>query len=123
MDNLDKLISEALDSEEREILEKIGREPGFPQQAIGLFRGRLGWLNGTILIWHLVFTFGGFFAAWKFFTMNEVLDTLRWGLSAAVLLMAALITRIALLRSMQTNRVLHALKRLETQIALLVSTR
>jgi VIT1/CCC1 family predicted Fe2+/Mn2+ transporter len=123
MDNLDKLISETLDSEEREILEKIGREPSFPQQAIGLFRGRLGWLNGTILIWHLAFAFAGIFAAWKFFTMSEVLESLRWGLSAAVLLLAALITRLTLLRSMQTNRVLQAVKRLETQIALLVSTR
>ena len=123
MDRLDRLISEALDSEEKEILEKIGREPSFPEQALGLFRGRLGWLNGLVLLAHLVFLAAGVLAGWRFFTVGTVLEALRWGLPAAVLLMAALITRIALLRSMQTNLVLHAVKRLETQIALLVAKR
>jgi hypothetical protein len=123
MDKLDRMISETLDSEEREILEKIGQEPSFPKQALGLFQGRLGWMNGAILLGHLIFVVGGVYAAWQFFTMGEVLEAMRWGLSAAVLLLAALITRIALFRAMQTNRVLHAVKRLEMQVALLVSTR
>ncbi len=55
--------------------------------------------------------------------MSAVLEALRWGLSAAVSLLAALITRIALLRSMQTNLVPHAVKRLEAQIALLLAKR
>ena len=46
-----------------------------------------------------------------------------WGLPAAVLLLAALHTRIALIRSMQTNRVFHAVKLLEAKIALLASNR
>ena len=75
------------------------------------------------LFGHLLFVAGGVFAAWRFFTMNEVLDAVRWGFPAAVLLLAALHPRIALIRSMQTNRVLHAVKLLEAKIALLASNR
>ncbi len=73
MDKLDRMIHEALDDEEREILEKIGQEQSFPKQALGLFKGRLGWLNGAILIGHLIFVVSGVYAAWQFFNMNEVL--------------------------------------------------
>lgn len=121
MDNLDKMISDALDGEELEILKKIGHEPSFPAQAIGLFHGRIGWLNGAVLLMHLLFVAGGVYAAWRFFTMREVLDAVRWGLPAAVLLLAALHTRIALIRSMQTNRVIHAVKILEAKVALLAA--
>jgi len=123
MDKLDKMIKETLDDEEREILEKIGQEQSFPKMALGLFKGRLGWLNGAIFIGHLIFAVGGVYAAWQFFNMSEVLEAMRWGLSAAVLLLAALITRITLLRSMQTNNVLHAVKHLEMQVALLTAKR
>ncbi len=123
MDKLDKMISEALEGEELEILKKIGHEPSFPAQAFGLFRGRIGWLNGAVLFGHLLFAAGGVYAAWRFFAMREVLDAVRWGLPAAILLLAALHTRVALIRSMQTNRVLHAVKLLEAKIALLASNR
>ena len=121
MDKLDQRIMEALEDEERQILEAIGREPSFPKQALGLFRGSLGWLNGSILLLHLLCAFAGFYAAWRFFGISELLDALRWGLSAAVLLVAAVITRLTLVRSMQTNQVLLAIKELKMQVALLAS--
>ncbi len=123
MDKLDQKIMETLEDEEREILEKIGQEQTLPKQALGLFRGKMGWLNAAVLWGHVIFTIGGVYAAWRFFAMTEVLDAVRWGLSAAVLLLAALITRITLIRSMQTNQVLFAVKELKMQVALLASKR
>jgi uncharacterized protein DUF6768 len=123
MDKLDKMISEALDDEDREILDKIGQEQSFPKQALGLFQGRTGWLNGIILFAHLIFLACGVYAGWYFFIVDGVLEALRWGLPSAVLLVGALVTRITLLRSMQTNNVLHAVKRLEMQVALLAAKR
>ena len=121
MDKLDQKIMEALEDEERQILEAIGKEQSFSKQAAGLFRGNLGWLNGAILLLHVMCTVGGVYAAWRFFGMSEMLDAMRWGLSAAVLLVAALITRLTLVRSMQTNRVLLAVKELKMQVALLAA--
>jgi hypothetical protein len=124
MDKLDRIISETLDDEEREILEKIGRDQGFWEQLFGLFRGGMqGWLNRGIFLLHIVCAISGFYAAWKFFHMSDVLEAIRWGLPAVVLLLAALILRMTLLRTMQTNNVLHAVKHLEMQIALLVTKR
>jgi hypothetical protein len=121
MDKLDQKIMQALEDEERQILEAIGKEQSFPKQAIGLFRGNLVWLNGVILLFHVLLTVGGVYAAWRFFGMTDVLEAMRWGLSAGVLLLAALITRLTLLRSMQTNQVLFAVKELKMQVALLAS--
>ena len=86
MDKLDKMISEALEDEELEILKKIGNEPSFPAQAVGLFQGRIGWLNGAVLFGHLLFVAGGVYAAWRFFTTRRtvfpsaptVADTTSW---------------------------------------------
>ena len=121
MDKLDQRIMAGLEDEEREILEKIGQEQSLHKQAFGLFKGKAGWLNWAVLYGHIICAVGGVYAAWRFFAMTEMLDALRWGLSAGVLLLAALITRISLIRSMQTNRVLHAVKALEMKVALLVA--
>ena len=123
MDKLDKLISEALDDEDREILDKIGREQSYPEQALDLFRGKDGLLNILIFVWHLVFFLGGAYAAIQFFAATEVIEALRWGLSAAVLLLAGLVTKTSIFPSMQANRVLRSIKHLEMQIALLGTKR
>ena len=124
MDKLDKIISETLDDKEREILEKTGRDQSFWDQVFGLFRGGMqGWMNRGIFLLHVACAVGGIYSAWRFFHMSDVLEAIRWGLPAAVLLLAALILRLTLLRTMQTNNVLHAVKHLEMQIALLVTKR
>ena len=123
MDNVDKLIRETLDDADRDVLERIGRDQSYPEQAIDLVRGKDGWLNVIIFAWHLVFFIGGLYAAFKFFALTDVLEAIRWGLSAAVLLLAGLITKVSLFPSMQANRVLRALKHLEMQVALLAAKR
>ena len=76
-----------------------------------------------ILLGHVLFAIGGVYATYRFFTTDALLDAIRWGLPAAVLLLAAVNTRITLIRSMQTNRVLHEVKLLKAQIALLAGNR
>ncbi|MCW9045664.1 MAG: hypothetical protein OQK35_04970 [Alphaproteobacteria bacterium] len=119
MDKLDTMINEALDDEDRLILEKIGREQTLAEAALDLFRGKLGWLNGVLLLGHLLFAIAGAYAAWKFFTLTEILDVIRWGISAAVLLLAALIMRVTIYPAIQANRILRAMKHMEMQISLL----
>ncbi len=59
----------------------------------------------------------GVWATWHFFQAGDALAALRWGLPAAVLLLMALIIKMALWPTMQTNRVIRELKRLELQVA------
>lgn len=117
MRDLDKLIDEALDAEEREILRSIGGEQGFFAQAFGLFSGPAAWVNALLMVVQTALFFGGVWAAWNFFHAGEALAALRWGLPAAVLLLTGLIIKMALVPAMQANRVIRELKRLELQLA------
>jgi len=121
MDKLDRMISEALDDEDREILEKIGREQSSFEMVGDLFKGKFGFMNWSLLAGHIIFFGIGLYAAWKAFSLNEVLDVIRWGLVATFFMTSAVIGKVALLPSFQANRTLRALKRLEMQIALLAS--
>ena len=50
MRDLDMMIDEALDAEERELLRSIGEEPGFFSQMFGLFRGTAAWINVLTMV-------------------------------------------------------------------------
>ncbi|MCG8355214.1 MAG: hypothetical protein MI920_06560 [Kiloniellales bacterium] len=123
MDKLDRMISEALDDEEREILDKIGREQSSSEMALDLFRGKISLLNLSLIMGQIVFFVIGLYAAWKAFALTEVVDVVRWGLIAVFFLLSAVIAKVGLLPSFQANRTLRALKRLEMQIALLAAKR
>ena len=123
MDKLDEMISETLDDEDRAILDKIGRDQSYPGQLIDLFRGKSGWMNALLLITHLIWFGVGMYAAWKCVTVTELVDVVRWGLGALFFMLSAVIAKVALLPSLQANRILRALKHLEMQIALLAAKR
>jgi hypothetical protein len=117
MRDLDQMIDEALDAEERELLRSIGEEPGFFAQAFGLFSGPAAWVNALLMVVQTALFLAGAWAAWNFFEAGDALTALRWGLPAAVLLLTGLTIKMALLPTMQANRVIRELKRLELQIA------
>lgn len=123
MSKLDKMISEALDDEDREILDKIGSEQSSVEMAVDLFRGKAGFVNFTMVVGQIVFFGIGLYAAWKCFNMTEVVDVIRWGLIANFFLLTAVVAKVGLLPSFQANRMMRAMKRLEMQIALLAAKR
>ena len=117
MRDLDSMIDEALDAEQRELLRSIGEEPGFFAQAFGLFTGTMAWVNVMLMVVQTVFFVAGVWAAWNFFQAGDALAAVRWGIPAAVLLLTGLIIKMALWPTMETNRVIRELKRIELQIA------
>jgi len=116
-DKLDQMIDEALSAEERELLHAIGDEPGYFTQAFGLFSGQLGWVSWVMLIAQLTMFAAAIYLAVQFFEANDTLEALKSGLPSAVLLIQALLIKLALWPSMQANRVIREVKRLELQIA------
>jgi len=116
MSNSERTIDDAIDAEERELLRSIGEEPGYVAQALGIFGGRLGWVNAVLMIVQGATFIGGAWAAWNFFSADDALTALRWGLPAAVLLLMSLTIKMALWPSIQTNRLMRELKRIELQI-------
>jgi hypothetical protein len=117
MRDIDNLIDEALDVEERALLRSIGEEPSYFAQLFGVFRGRTGWINIVLMAAQSVAFIAGVWAAWRFFTATDVLSALHWGLPAAVLLLMSLMLKMAVWPSVQTNRIVRELKLIELQLA------
>ena len=117
MRNIDDLIEEALDKEEREILGRIGEEPGFFGMAFGLFSGRLGWVNILLMVVQGVTFLAGAYAAWMFFEAGDAVTQLRWGLPSAVLLILSTMIKMAMWPNIHADRLMRELKRIELQLA------
>jgi hypothetical protein len=117
MRDMDEMIDEALDAEERELLRSIGEEPGYFRQIFGIFGGRLGFVHVLLMIVQGGAFLGGAWATWRFYSAADTLDALHWGLPAAVLLLMSLMIKLSMWPTIQTNRVLRELKRIELQIA------
>ena len=116
MRDLDSMIDEALGAEERELLRSIG-EPGFFAQTFGLFAGPTGWVNWLLMIVQGLLFVAGVVAAIYFFAADDALSAVRWGLPAVGLLLMSLIIKMGMWPTIQANRVIRELKRLELQVA------
>ena len=116
MRNVDELIDEALDAEERELLRTLD-EPGFFRQAFGIFSGPTGWVNAVLMVVVTVFFIAAIWTGWHFFEATDAVTQLRWGLPAAVLLILASTLKMALIPRLESNRLLREVKRLELQLA------
>jgi 2-keto-3-deoxy-galactonokinase len=113
MTDADRTIDLALAAEERELLRRIGDDPGHVQQALSLFAGRAGWVSALLLAVQAAMFVAGLWTGWRFFQAEDALAALHWGLPSAVLLLMSLMLKLSLWPVMQTNRLLVALKRLE----------
>lgn len=117
MKDVDAMIGEALAAEERALLRGIGEEPGYFTQLFAIFEGRTGWVNAVMMLAQSAVFVAGAWMAWRFYVAVEVLDALRWGLPAAVLLVMSLMIKLALWPSLQTNRVIRELRLVQLQLA------
>jgi len=113
MDNFDRMMSETLSQEDQKLIEELRQEPGFFEQAFGMFRGSTGWVSWLIMITH-----GGMFlaAAWmtfQFFDATDSVAQLRWGLPTVVLFITGAVMKTSLGPIMQTNRLVGEIHRLE----------
>ncbi|MDZ4308078.1 DUF6768 family protein [Allopontixanthobacter sp.] len=113
----DLLIDEALDAEERELLRSMGEESGFLTQSLAVLQGPTGWVKVVIMIAQAVMFLAGVWTAWHFFNAVEPVQQLRWGLPSAVLLIVSIIMKMALIPSLEANRLMRELKRIELQLA------
>ena len=118
MQDIDRMIEEALQGEEQALFRDTAREPGFFAQAFGLLGGPNGWVNGVMVAAQVALFVGGVWAGWRFFEAETALSALHWGLPAAVLVLASLIIKTAMMPELQTNRLMRELKRQQLQAAL-----
>lgn len=116
MDELDRRIAEAL-AEDDLGLPDDAREPGFFALAFSTMHGPQGWVTWVLLVVQTVMFLIAIWAGWKFLAATEELAAIKWGLSAATLMILATQLKLALVPQMQANRVILALRRLELRLA------
>jgi hypothetical protein len=116
MSDTDRMIDEALDAEERELLRSIGDEPGFVERMLGMTGPEMVWMVWVMMIFQTLLFVAGLYAAWMFFEAGDSVTQLRWGLPAVVLLLMGLLVKLAVPPAIQTKRLMRELKRLELQI-------
>jgi hypothetical protein len=116
MQDIDRLIDEALGAEEADLLRRIGGRPGLTERMFGLYGGAPA-MVGMVMAVQVVLAAAGVWAGWRFFQATDPVTQLRWGLPAAVLVLMALIVKATLGPTLFHNRVLRELKRIELQLA------
>ena len=117
MQDVDRMIDEALDAEEKELLRSIGEEPGFIERTLGTLDQRVLWVAGLMMVIQSIAFIAGAWATWMFFEANDAVTQLRWGLPAAVLLLMSLMIKLAVAPAIHAKRLMRELKRIELQIA------
>ncbi|MGE4611852.1 MAG: DUF6768 family protein [Paracoccaceae bacterium] len=85
----------------------------------GLFHGKGAWLMSLTLVIGFAFAVTGFYAAWKFATVDELTSIVRWGGLVWLGIFATSISQLWSWMRMETNRTIREVKRLELQIALM----
>lgn len=116
MSDLDEMIRNALDDEEQGLLHELEREPGFFERAFGTFAGPAGWANLILMVAQAVFFLAGVWFAWVFYQQDSVIEALRWGLPALVLLIVAPVLKMGLMPVMEGQKLARDIRRLELRV-------
>lgn len=114
--DLDHLIEAALSGQDRDILEGT-QELGYFQLGLKQFGGKLGWVTWVIVLVQSTMFLIGLWCAVRFFGATEVLIAVKYGISAAVLLLMSLVMKMSLWPQMQADRVIREVKRLQLLVA------
>lgn len=116
MSDVDRLIEQALDEEDRALRDVLSKEPSFVASALGLLTGPRAWARWVMFISQAIMFFAGVWLAWLFFQSQDVLEALRYGLSSGVLLLGSLVMKVGMTPFMTENRLLTEIRRLELRI-------
>lgn len=116
MADLDRMIEDALDDEDRALLEQFG-EQGIFEQTFGVFKGKTAWMTILLSIVMVALFAAGVYCVFRFLTTPDLAAMLRWGAAAWVVLTGLIFVKLWFWMQMQTNQVLREVKRVELQIA------
>jgi hypothetical protein len=114
--DVDELIREALKAEDVADFERFG-EPGMPEMAIGVFRGRMRWYGALFIAIVLVFAILAVYCAARFLGTADVPTMLRWGAGFFVCLLVVLSGKVWYWMHMERVATTRELKRVELLVA------
>lgn len=116
MNDLDRIIEEALEAEDRAMFARL-REQGLFGQFRSLFDGGMAWVSVASMIFGAILNVAFFYAAWQFFTVAGTNDKIMWGGAAWFFATMVAFMKVWFWMRMETNRMLREIKRVELQVA------
>lgn len=120
MTDLDRMIEEALNAEDRAILDRYGEQGMFAQLG-GLFQGKLAFWTALIALAQIGMFAVAVFAMMKFMNAGDAQTLARWAALAWFAATGVIVIKTWFWMQMQANRILREVKRVELQVARLNS--
>lgn len=122
MTDLDRMIEEALNAEDRAILDRYGEQGMFAQLG-GLFQGKLAFWTALIALAQIGMFVAAVFAIMKFMNAGDAQTLARWAAIAWFAATGVIVIKTWFWMQMQANRILREVKRVELQVARLNSAK
>ena len=119
MNTIDDKILEALNSEDKEVMDSYGKEIGLIGLVAESFRGPLKGIVILVFIFLLIFAVMFFYCAIHFFSVDDIGMKLNWLAGGLTALIAIVILRLWYFMELNRLSVVREVKRLELQISLL----
>jgi hypothetical protein len=114
--DIETVIREALDEEDREFLDTL-EEPDLTDQVTALFHGRWRFINAVSMVAMLALFGAAIYCAVMFFNSSEVLHALRWGAGLALAWFGVAFLKLWAWLELERHAVTREIKRLELQVA------
>lgn len=116
MTDIDKEIERALSDEDLAFARQF-EEQGLIGQFKSVFQGKTGWISTASLIVGTLIQILFFYAAWKFFTVDDMILKLNWGAAAWFSAIMVAFMKVWFWMRMESNRMMREIKRVELQLA------
>lgn len=113
--DLDRRIEEALNAEDRAILERYG-EQGVFGQMFGVYEGKTGGLAVMATVMTFAIFAGALYCAWMLVNAADTAAAVRWGVGTVAFVAMVGFLKMWFWLRMESNRILREVKRVELQI-------
>lgn len=116
MSKLDKMIEDALTSEDRAIYAQF-EERGMLGDVATLFGGKYGPWNVLSMIIQVLAFAGVLYAGRQFLAVDDIMSMTRWGALATLLFAVMSFIKLMHWQQVHANRIIREIKRVELQLA------
>lgn len=114
-EDLDQLIREAMNEEEREFYDSLG-EPSLPQMVTEVFRGRMRWLNRAAVLIAIGFMALGLWSVQRLVVVESSKELVWWATALFFSLGGIFAMKIWYWLELNRLAVTREIKRLEAQV-------
>ena len=121
MRDIDKMIRDALPTEDVELFESLGEEQGIREMVVDSFRGKARWLVTVVFVTIPAFVLVAVVAAVQFFQVETVNEMIAWACAFMFCWIAIGMMKVWFWMELSKNTVIREVKRVELQIAQLTN--